>query len=402
MAIHQRPETVRPAETPTLFIPIAPTTLGQRPGADPIADSAIRTPDAVAPGWMLPRDKAIGKSVAWSLMQPQSVAMRLLPAKIYETLAKYSTDGVPTECGPDWSKEAIEIAQATGPHVSALTPENVVLVWDKVIYQMDASFVKLVSKAELFAGGGLRNIKVSRLAVVPQKNRRGRLILNLSAGMELPPIRKPGSRRKTKRCQPSVNETTQPATDQEAVKRLGNTMAAALLFQLESPCHWEVLWSKIDLTDGFWRMIVEAGQEYNFVYEMPWHPAHPGDWFVVPSALQMGWTNSLAYFCATTEATQQIITRLLALTLIDGKISPHAHENHCTTPQPSLWRSDSEMEIFLRVFVDDFIQALAGPPDQPSRGARNYGCLEQPSTVFTAFSPSHQSRSTRADGIVFQ
>jgi hypothetical protein len=242
-------------------------------------------------------------------------------------------------------------------------------VWDEVLYQVEAGFVKLVLKPELFMEGGPRNIKISRLAVVPQNNRRGRLILNLSAGVELPPMRKPGSRRKTKRSHPSVNDTTQPATDQAAVKRLGNTMSAALLFQLECPCHWEVLWSKIDLSDGFWRMIVRAGQEYNFVYEMPKHPSHPGDWFVVPSALQMGWTNSPAYFCATTEATQQIVTRLLALTLEDGQLPFHPHEVHCTTLRPSRWRADSESEVFLRVFVDDFIQALAGPPDRPSRGA---------------------------------
>jgi hypothetical protein len=282
---------------------------------------------------MLPRETAIGKSIAKSLMQPQSLARRLLPAELYETLIRYSTSGVPTECGPDWPSEAIEVARATGPHVSALTPENMALVWDEVLYQVEAGFVELILESELFRAGGPSNMKISRLAVVPQKNRRGRLILNLSAGVELPPKRKPGSRRKGKRTHPSVNETSEPAADQEAVKRLGTTMAAALLFQLECPCHWEARWSKIDLSDGFWRMIVQAGKEHNFVYAMPQHPAHPGKWFVVPSALQMGWTNSPAYFCSTTEATQQIIKRLLAVSLPDGTLSPHIHETYCTEPQ---------------------------------------------------------------------
>jgi hypothetical protein len=226
------------------------------------------------------------------------LAMRLLPAEVYQTLIEYSIRGVPTDCGPDWSSEAIEIARATGLHVSALTPENIELVWEEVAYQVEAGFVKIVPADEMFARGYPMNVKVSRLAVVPQRNCRGRLILNLSAGVELPPKRIPGGRRKQKRNQASVNDTTVPAANQEAVKRLGSTMADALLFQLESPCDWEVRWSKIDLSDGFWRMIVQAGQENNFVYELPTHPKHPGKWFVVPSALQMGWTNSPAFFCA--------------------------------------------------------------------------------------------------------
>jgi hypothetical protein len=55
-----------------------------------------------------------------------------------------------------------------------------------------------------------------------------------------------------------------------------------------------------------WPMIVEAGQEPNFVYELPDHPEQEGKWFVVPSALQMGWTNSPAYFFSTMSSTKQV------------------------------------------------------------------------------------------------
>jgi hypothetical protein len=303
-------------------------------------------------------------------MQPQMLAQRLLPAATYETLVKYSLVGVPTNCGPDWPGEVIEVAKALGPHVSAMTPENVQLVWEDVQYQADAGFVKIMPEHEMFAGQTPPNLKISRLAVVPQRNRRGRLILNLSAAVELPPARKTESRRKCKRTQLSVNETTQPAADQEAVKKLGTAILDALLMQFETPCQWEVLWSKIDLSDGFWRMIVEAGQEPNFVYEMPAHPERQGKWFVVPSSLQMGWTNSPAYFCATTEATQQVIVRLLAMSAHNGALEKHVHEEHCAIVDQELyWSQRAEWLIFLRVFVDDFIMAIAGPPDRESRNA---------------------------------
>jgi hypothetical protein len=160
---------------------------------DPVTRTAIRTTDSVGPNWVPPREVAIGKSNARSLMQPQSLAARLLPAATYLMLVQYSMVGVPTNCGPDWPTKAIEIARTTGPHVSALTPENVDLVWEEVDYQVEAGFVRLVLEQELFAQGRPANLKISRLAVVPQRNRRGQLILNLSAGVELPPKRIPGS-----------------------------------------------------------------------------------------------------------------------------------------------------------------------------------------------------------------
>jgi hypothetical protein len=126
---------------------------------------------------------------------------------------------------------------------------------------------------------------------------------------------------------------------------------------------------KIDLSDGFWRMIVQAGQEHNFVYELPPHPEHPGKWFVIPSAQQMGWTNSPAFVCTTTEATQQIVIQTLALTQMDGDIAPNEYEDHCASSESSGWAGNSEMMLFLQVFVDDFIQAIAGPPKRPSLAA---------------------------------
>jgi hypothetical protein len=82
--------------------------------------------------------------------------MRLLPARIYETLVEYSVRGVPMMCGPDWPKEAIAAAWAVGLHVPALTLENVNLVKEEVLYQVKAGFVKLVPETALFTSEALR------------------------------------------------------------------------------------------------------------------------------------------------------------------------------------------------------------------------------------------------------
>ena len=324
-------------------------------------------------------------------MQPQPLARRLLPADTYSKLVEFATRGCPTDCGPPWSPEVIAAARNAGPHVSALTPDNVKLIWDDVSYQVAANFVRLVPDATLFGPTLPPEIKISRLAVVPQHNRRGRLILNLSARVELPPTRIPGSRRKRKHVHPSVNETTTDVADQDPVKALGTAMSSILLFSFDTPVDWEIAWQKIDLSDGFWRMIVEAGKEFNFVYEMP---PRPGDgdrrFYVVPSSLQMGWKNSPVYFCTATEAGRELLRRILAFTLHSGPCEPHPYEHHCL---PTLlerlpaWATPSDISVLCRVFVDDYIAGLAGPPARPSRPLEELWLVRSALTAIHAIFP---------------
>lgn len=338
---------------------------------DPRVLTTFRALDSVPIDWKPPRELAEGKSAARSLMQPQPLARNLLPAGTYAKLIQFAHRGCPTDCGPPWSPEVIAAARQAGPHVSALTPENIDLIWEDVSYQVDANFVKLVPDHVLFGPEPSPELKISRLAVVPQNDRRGRLILNLSAPVDLPPKRIPGSRHKKKYVHPSVNETTTDVDDQAPVKALGTAMHSILQFCFETKCDWEILWQKIDLSDGFWRMIVEAGKEYNFVYEMPPRPGDGGKrFFVVPSSLQMGWKNSPVYFCTATEAGRELLRRLLALSVHTGPIAPHPYEHYCLSCMlrdlPG-WTTPSDLAILVRVFVDDYIAGLAGPPRRPSQ-----------------------------------
>ena len=350
---------------------------GRPPGTPAVAclpwqdSTPFRAADAVPPNWELPRNVAEGKSSAHSLMQPQFLAHRLLPAPMYCKLVDFATRGCPVDTGEPWPKEVIDAARTAGPHVSALTPDNVKLIWDEVDYQVQAKFVKLVPDHTLFGPDSSKEIKISRLAVVPQVDRRGRLILNLSAPVELRPTRSPGARRKRKRLHPSVNETTKEVEDQDPVKALGTAMNSILHFCFDTPPHWEIYWQKIDLSDGFWRMIVQAGKEYNFVYEMPPRPKDGGKrFYVVPSSLQMGWKNSPVYFCTATEAGRELLRRLLALSHRKGPIGPHKYEEYCLSQMIKdlpTWSTPDDMAVLCRVFVDDYINGLAGPVRRPSR-----------------------------------
>ena len=67
-----------------------------------------------------------------------------------------------------------------------------------------------------------------------------------------------------------------------------------------------ILFSKIDLKNGYWRMIVNSHEAWNFAYVLP--PVNPDDppELVVPYALQMGWSESPDFFCAVTETARDI------------------------------------------------------------------------------------------------
>ena len=87
-------------------------------------------------------------------MQPQELAKRLLPANLYRTLYQYATAGCPAECGEDWPMVAILTAIAVGPHVNAGDVDNINLLWDDVLYQDAARFVRVVKESDLFGPDG--------------------------------------------------------------------------------------------------------------------------------------------------------------------------------------------------------------------------------------------------------
>ena len=361
------------------------------PAAAPLTTvlPGVRASDA-ATAFEFPNEAAQGKR-ARSLMQPQDLARRLLPRKLYEMLFEFATVGCAAECGPPWRQDVLDAAKAAGPHVSALMDDSIELIWEDVTYQQRAGFIRIVSESELFGGKTHPDLKISRVAVVPQANRRGRLILNLSAEVDVPEPSKGRRRKRGRRGRkhPSVNKTTEPVEDQTGVEALGTAMHSIMQFMFDTDNEWEIDWQKIDLSDGFWRMVVKEGHEWNFVYQLPKREGDTETFYVVPSSLQMGWKNSPAYFCSATEATRSLLQRILALTLQVGIAVPHRHEVYCfdlepniggglaedddlppppdTTADDSAWETPYDVSLLSRVFVDDFLNGLAGPKGRMAR-----------------------------------
>jgi hypothetical protein len=133
----------------------------------------LRVSDAIQPEdplFIYPITEAHGKSTIKLLMHPQDITQRLLPRDLFLQLQEFCYKGCPAQCGPDWTPEVIKAATAAGPHVSALIPENTKLIWEDIKYQVNAGFVCIISASDLFGENQPPDLKISRVAVVPQDN----------------------------------------------------------------------------------------------------------------------------------------------------------------------------------------------------------------------------------------
>jgi hypothetical protein len=315
--------------------------------------------------------RAQGENKRRSLMQPQKLAQK---HPFFPTLQEWGSKGVPVDCGPDWEWEAIEQAVARGPHRSALEQENIALVHEDIQYQVDAGFSKIVLWEDLQRTRP-RNLKISPIAVVPQKDRRGRIILDLS--FPVYPVTT-NSRKQQAPIQAGVNETTVRLAPEGPVKEIGNVFRRVLALLDAAALDEVVMLAKIDLSDGFWRMIVQEDQQCNFAYVMPDPPGSPIR-IVVPAALQMGWAESPAYFCAATETARDIIQNLVSERT---ELPPHCLEEYMH-PAKSAKRSKSDSPVHgVYVYVDDYIGAAVENADGTLLGRISRAVLHGIHSVF--------------------
>jgi hypothetical protein len=204
------------------------------------------------------------------LMAP-SVCVNVHP--FLDTLREWET-GFPVDCGPAWDWGAVEAVVAKGVHKSATSQESITLIEEDVAYKVKAGYAQIISWEELQRVRPT-NLKVSPLAVVPQQNRQGRMILDLSYTVRR------GQRRSRKRkrrhedetiIQASVNDTTVRLAPELPIKELRNALPRILNFMATVPPEEHIYFSKMDLADGYWRMIVDLTEPYNFAYAMPTPP----------------------------------------------------------------------------------------------------------------------------------
>jgi hypothetical protein len=111
------------------------------------------------------------------------------------------------------------------------------------------------------------SLKNSPIAVMPQKDRRGRIILDLSFLVYQQTRTKPSKHEEP--IHTSITETTNWLATDKPIQEIGNVFRRVMHLLDSAKAGEVVMLSNIDLSDGFWRVIVEGGAQWNFAYVMP-------------------------------------------------------------------------------------------------------------------------------------
>jgi hypothetical protein len=232
--------------------------------------------------------------------RPSTYRNKMCPAGIAtahpagDLLAKWSQLQCPTRTGKPWLKQEMWEAGAWGPHQSSLSPKALAHFTEESIEKVQAGQAKLVMWDDI-EDNSPAQLKILPIAAIPHKSKAFCSILDLSFCLQL----KHGG------FLNSVNKATVKLAPQGALDQLGHALSQIVHAFTKSDDNAKIFMAKWDLKDGFWRMDYQAGKEYNFTYVLPQEVEMPIT-LVVPTLLQMGWVESLPYFCAATEIARDV------------------------------------------------------------------------------------------------
>ena len=349
---HQQPTTksVFPPLTPAKKNRLSLTTDKE---ADAAAHAAVNPRINLLPNADEQRE-VLGKSLTHSahktgLMWPTGPALDHPAAKLLDS---YATTGCPVDCGPDWSRSQIEAALRYGAHPSAQATEAKNCLLQETKMKVEEGFAKVVTYKDIKHNLPPK-LKLSPIAMIPHKSRKFRAILDLSFTL-----------RATKTKTASVNDTTQKQAPAEAMTELGNVIKrilATIEDRRKADPDIEFMFAKLDIKDGFWRLVVNEADAWNFCYAIPNENADtPIDdtKIVVPNSLQMGWCESPPFFCAASETGRDVIASLLQTDLkhhpFEHKMLPKNFDNIPSHSSHDL----TTFATLIEVYVDDYIGAI--------------------------------------------
>ena len=293
------PPTLEPTDTPTTAPTLKttdppttePTTLLTQPPAEPaVAPPQPQPPEAKAPPPpILPTTQTSNSAHSSPQQEPQRIGL-MWPRGIANNhraaplLHSYSIHGCPVDCGRPWEKEEILAAIHRGAHISAKEPAARAYLLQQAIQAVEDGFAKLITLGEIIDQLP-ENLKISPVAMVPHKSRDYRVILDLSFCLRF-----------GKGEIPSVNSATAIMSPQKSMAELGQVvrrMISTLANNYDPNKPFK--FAKVDIKDGFWRMVVSSENAWNFCYTIPRDEDDNNilnTKIVVPTALQMGWKES--------------------------------------------------------------------------------------------------------------
>ncbi len=159
--------------------------------------------------------------------------------------------------------------------------------------------------------------------------------------------------------QASVIDTTVLTARLIPVKEIGKMLPRLLHYMHDTPTGSHILFSKLGISDGFWRLIVQEADSYNFAYVLPQDAGEPCR-IVVPAAVQMGWVESPSHFCMVTESVRGLTQHFVDISI--SLPQDPIEDAMKIADVPMRGRTQSPTKL-LQVYVDDFCYATTQSED---------------------------------------
>ena len=233
------------------------------------------------------------------------IARRTLhPAGPY--LDRLATTGAPAlQATPTWTPAKLNAALARGSHHSAHARSEFLRA--EMATMIDQQYWTVLPYSQV---KHLPHLRLSPLGVVPQRDRRDRIIVDLSFS--------------------GVNADTVPLAPMEAMQ-FGRALDRTLYkIRHANRRFGPVFMIKVDLADGFYRLWVTAATVPTLGVVFPHLPGEE-PLVAFPLVLPMGWVSSPPYFCALSETVADIANQRLW----DRHWIPPTHKLSVTADTPN-------------------------------------------------------------------
>jgi hypothetical protein len=258
-----------------------------------------------------------------------------------------------------WGHAACDAAISRGPHKSAF--EEAQFVCEEILDFCQQGYWAVLPYDSVRHWTGLR---ISPLGVVPQRDRRSRLIVDYSFS--------------------GVNDDTVLLAPRESMQ-FGRALQRVLRTIVHAdPRYGPVYLSKIDIADGFYRVWLQISDIPKLGVALPTTPGQP-PLVAFPLALPMGWVESPPYFTILTETACDLSNHRLRARAERPRLPIHRLEAVAATPPPGsgLVRKQGRATRHVRprtqgrppvaavdVYVDDFL-LMAQTQSQRTQVMRN-------------------------------
>ena len=210
---------------------------------------------------------------------------------------------------PPWTRERKDRAYQRGPHQSSRGESE--FVCEEMLDFIQQGYW-IVLPFDVVAD--LPALRLSPLGVVPQRDRRPRLIVDYTYS--------------------EVNADTLPLAPKEAMQFGRALQRVFATITQADPRYGPVFMSKIDIADGFYRVWLQAADVPKLGVLLPSNSfSCSSDLVAFPLALPMGWVESPPYFTALTETACDLANSAMRTRPTLSRLTePHRLESVADTP----------------------------------------------------------------------